>query len=144
MLDIDIFIAFLLSLSRCVSLIETGSGWNLEVEKRMQFPTRIIAASAWRHTSLWAYNWTVKSNPCRGVRPYRRCWRSPKRLVFRHSTINTLLTRESGLCGMYASGKLTESRSGLRFDSGRSALIRLELSCLYTGGLCLRWIYAWA
>nr|DAH50850.1 MAG TPA: hypothetical protein [Caudoviricetes sp.] len=42
---------------------------------------------------------------------------------------------------MYASGKLTESRSGLRFDSGRSALIRLELSCLYTGGLCLRWIY---
>lgn len=44
--------------------------------------------------------------------------------------------------GMYASGKLTESRSGLRFDSGRSALIRLELSCLYTGGLCLRWIYA--
>nr|DAY87755.1 MAG TPA: hypothetical protein [Caudoviricetes sp.] len=53
-----------------------------------------------------------------------------------------MLTRESGLCGMYASGKLTESRSGLRFDSGRSALIRLELSCLYTGGLCLRWIYA--
>nr|DAM24826.1 MAG TPA: hypothetical protein [Caudoviricetes sp.]DAQ55253.1 MAG TPA: hypothetical protein [Caudoviricetes sp.]DAU62024.1 MAG TPA: hypothetical protein [Caudoviricetes sp.]DAZ40479.1 MAG TPA: hypothetical protein [Caudoviricetes sp.] len=46
MLDIDIFIAFLLSLSRCVSLIETGSGWNLEVEKRMQFPTRIIAVSA--------------------------------------------------------------------------------------------------
>lgn len=44
--------------------------------------------------------------------------------------------------GMYASGKLTESRSSLRFDSGRSTLIRLELSCLYTGGLCLRRIYA--
>nr|DAU62023.1 MAG TPA: hypothetical protein [Caudoviricetes sp.] len=55
--------------------------------------------------------------------------------MFRHSTINTLLTRESGLCGMYASGKLTGSRSGLRFDSGHSALIWLELRCLYTDGL---------
>nr|DAF65387.1 MAG TPA: hypothetical protein [Siphoviridae sp. ctbbV81] len=43
---------------------------------------------------------------------------------------------------MYASGKLTKSRFGLRFDSGRSALIRLELSCLYTGGLWFGWIYA--
>nr|DAM24827.1 MAG TPA: hypothetical protein [Caudoviricetes sp.] len=34
-----------------------------------------------------------------------------------------------------ASGKLTESLSGLRFDSGRSALIRLELCCLLAGGL---------
>lgn len=31
--------------------------------------------------------------------------------------------------GMYASGKMTESRSGLRFDSGRSILIRLEAVC---------------
>nr|DAL19411.1 MAG TPA_asm: hypothetical protein [Caudoviricetes sp.]DAQ44031.1 MAG TPA: hypothetical protein [Caudoviricetes sp.]DAZ20380.1 MAG TPA: hypothetical protein [Caudoviricetes sp.] len=46
-----------------------------------------------------------------------------------------MLTRESGLCGMYASGKLTESRSGLRFDSGRSALIRLKLCCLLAGSL---------
>lgn len=37
--------------------------------------------------------------------------------------------------GMYASGKLAESRSGLRFDSGRSALIRLELCCLLADGL---------
>nr|DAS78718.1 MAG TPA: hypothetical protein [Caudoviricetes sp.] len=34
-----------------------------------------------------------------------------------------------------ASGKLTESLSGLRFDSGRSALIWLELCCLLAGGL---------
>nr|DAF60260.1 MAG TPA: hypothetical protein [Siphoviridae sp. ctqK313] len=53
----------------------------------------------------------------------------------RHNTINTLLTRESGLCGMYVNGRLTGSRPGFRFDSGRSALIRLKLCCLFAGGL---------
>nr|DAH09556.1 MAG TPA: hypothetical protein [Caudoviricetes sp.] len=56
MLDIDIFIDFLLSLSRCVSLIENAvfsQHKKHEVEKRMQFPTRIIAVwhARW-HTSL--------------------------------------------------------------------------------------------
>lgn len=68
-------------------------------------------------------------------------WHGIKQPSGKHNTINILLTRESGLCGMYASGKLTESRSGLRFDSGRSALIRLELRCLYTDGLWFDWIY---
>nr|DAE76222.1 MAG TPA: hypothetical protein [Caudoviricetes sp.]DAO51068.1 MAG TPA: hypothetical protein [Caudoviricetes sp.] len=40
-----------------------------------------------------------------------------------------MLTRESGLCGMYVNGRLTGSRSGFRFDSGRSAyLLRIMLS----------------
>nr|DAE45316.1 MAG TPA: hypothetical protein [Caudoviricetes sp.] len=55
--------------------------------------------------------------------------------MLRHSTLNTLLTRESGLCGMYVNGRLTGSHPGFRFDSGHSALIRLELRCLYTDGL---------
>ena len=49
--------------------------------------------------------------------------------MFRHSTLNTLLTRESGLCGMYVNGRLTGSLPGFRFDSGRSAyLLRIMLS----------------
>lgn len=53
-LDIDIFIDS--SFLGCVSLIENAVAGlphkKHEVEKRMQFPTRTIAVSAWRHTLL--------------------------------------------------------------------------------------------
>nr|DAO63454.1 MAG TPA: hypothetical protein [Caudoviricetes sp.] len=37
-----------------------------------------------------------------------------------------MLTRESGLCGMYVNGRLIGSLPGFRFDSGRSACLETE------------------